>query len=65
MISAKLVIMSVMMLFAIALAGVVLLFFEQPIGRLIAVSSVFLGAFIGFIGGFALMLGRLKDDIED
>ena len=65
MISAKLVIMSVIVLFSIALTGIVLLFFNQPIGRLIATGAIFFGAFIGFTGGLALMLGKLKNDIHD
>lgn len=65
MISAKLVIKSVMIMFAVALTGFVLLFFDQSIGRPIAIAAVFCGAFVGFIGGFALMLGRLKDDLRD
>ncbi len=65
MISAKQITASVMIMFAIALIGIVLLFFGQSIGRVIAAIAVFFGALIGFVGGLAMMLGRLKDDLRD
>jgi hypothetical protein len=64
MISATKIFSISLVMFLLAWLGMGLHILEAPIGRYIIYFSVSIGGLTIAVGGIALMLGRLKDDLK-